>query len=269
MKFFATLLVTFLVTVSVGSLAPAQPATTTSPSTQPALWLLHLPGMGGAMRIDQNVTRGLIVGGLPVGELKIYDWTGVDRGLISLAKVQRHVEQSKIVADMILDQVHAHPGEHIVITAHSAGTGIAVWALEQLPDDVQIDDLVLIASALSPNYDLSKALKHVRHAAYAFNSLLDTIVLGSGTRVFGTVDRVQTDAAGRVGFTVPPTADATEYAKLTQISYDADWMRFDNYGEHIGAMTRSFAAHVIAPVLQGKGLPPRATTQPTTDVDRP
>ena len=41
-------------------------------------------------------------------------------------------------------------------------------------------------------------------------------------------------------------------------------LRFGNNGEHIGAMTRSFARNVIARVLKGEGLPPRATTLPTT-----
>ena len=52
-----------------------------------------------------------------------------------------------------------------------------MWALEKLPDDVMVDDLVMVASALSPQYDLSKALKHVRGKAYAFNSMLDVLIL--------------------------------------------------------------------------------------------
>ena len=36
-------------------------------------------------------------------------------------------------------------------------TGLAVWALEKLPDDVKVDTVLLMSSALSPTYDLSKA----------------------------------------------------------------------------------------------------------------
>ena len=238
-------------------------------------WLLHLPGMGGLMRIDQNVTQGVVAGLKQDGvepAVEIYDWTGPARGLAALTQVDRHREQSQIVADMIIKHRRANPDGRITITAHSAGTGVIAFALERLPDDVMVDEVVMIASALSPEYDLSPALRHVRGRVYAFNSDLDTIVLGAGTRVFGTVDRIKVDAAGRVGFRAPASpVDARQYEKLEQFPYDADWMRFGNNGEHIGAMTRSFARNVIARVLLGKGPPPRATTRPapTTLTTRP
>ena len=77
------------------------------------------------------------------------------------------------------------------------------------------------------------------------------------------MDRVNTDAAGRVGF-VAETADAKQYEKLEQFPYDSDWLRFNNPGDHIGPMMRSFSKNVVASVLLGKGVPPRATTQPST-----
>lgn len=219
------------------------------------------------MGIDRAVTQGMLAGGIDA-RVEIYDWTGTDRGLVALGNVTRHREQSKIVADKITRVARGEDGaaapKRIIVTSHSAGTGIAVWALEQLPDDVMIDDLVLIASALSPQYDLSRALKHVRHKAWAFNSELDMLVLGTGCKMFGTVDRVNTDAGGRVGFALPSEpAVAGQYEKFEQVPYDNDWMRFRNNGEHIGAMSRSFARNVIARVLKGEGLPPRATTTPS------
>jgi pimeloyl-ACP methyl ester carboxylesterase len=260
-----TLLVLFLLPLP----ALAQRPAATEPSTAPVAiehktWLLHLPGMGGFMTIDRLLTSGLLQGGIEA-DLQIYDWTGADRGLASLTNVKRHEEQSRVVADLILQRLRQQPDAHVIITAHSAGTGIAVWALEKLPEDVMIDELVLIASALSPDYDLSRALRHVRHHAYAFNSELDVIVLGAGCRTMGTVDRVKTDAAGRVGFRVPehPAVEG-QYAKFVQYPYDPDWMRFRNNGEHIGPMMRPFAREVIASVIQGRGPSPLPTSQPTT-----
>lgn len=264
---FALLLLTLSLTLSHP--LSAQPATAQSTTVQSTTarseqsWLLHLPGIGGEMRIDHLFTQGLLQGGVNA-DIQIYDWTGSDRGMIALMQVKRHQDQSTIVAQMIERRAREHPGQKITLTGHSAGTGIAVWALEKLPDDVMVDDLVMIASALSPQYDLSKALRHVRHKAYAFNSMLDVLILSIGTKGFGTVDRVKTDAAGRVGFTMPPNGDAEQYAKLTQYPYDPDWLRFNNAGEHIGPMMRSFSKNVIASVMLGKGLPPRATTLPSS-----
>jgi hypothetical protein len=247
---------------AVAAAAATKPATTQS--SEASVWLFHLPGMGGLMNIDRNVTNGMVAGGV-AARSEIYDWTGTDRGLVALGNVTRHEEQSRLVAERITRAVREEHPSRIIVTSHSAGTGIAVWALEQLPDDVMIDDLVMIASALSPEYDLSRALKHVRHRAYAFNSELDVLVLGTGCKVFGTVDRIKTDAGGRVGFVVPREPSVPgQYEKFEQMPYDPDWMRFYNNGEHIGAMSRTFARKVIAPVLLGKGLPPRATTQPAT-----
>ena len=254
---FTFVLVLFVLLVARITLA--QPAT--APSEK--IWLLHLPGIGGEMRIDHLFTQGLMQGGINA-DLQIYDWTGPDRGMVALMQVKRHEDQSTIVAQMIEKHAREHPDQKIMITCHSAGAGIAIWALEKLPHDVMVEDLVMVASALSPPYDLSKALRHVRHKAYAFNSKLDVLILSMGTKGFGTVDRVKTDAAGRVGYVMPPNGDPEQYAKLTQYPYDPDWLRFNNAGEHIGPMMRSFSKNVVASVLLGKGLPPRATTAPAT-----
>jgi pimeloyl-ACP methyl ester carboxylesterase len=170
---------------------------------------------------------------------------------------------------MITDKYRADPRTRIYLSGHSGGTAIAVWALERLPPDVKVDTLLLIASALSPTYDLSPALRRVRGRAYALHSPYDP-VLGIGTRMFGTIDGIRTDAAGRVGFTPPPTAaDPPQYAKLTTVGYGPGWIRLSNIGDHIGPMMRPFAREVIAPLLQtgvlrqiaGAATRPAATTR--------
>ena len=88
-------------------------------------------------------------------------------------------------------------------------------------------------------------------------------MLGPGTRAFGTIDRIMTNAAGRVGFEKPAGADDAQYAKLVQIPYDRGFMIFGNIGDHIGPMMPRFAARVIAPLILTGELP-RPTTQPST-----
>src|SRR5439155_21717815 len=153
------------------------------PAPAPRAWLLHLPGIGGEMWLDRNLIAGLRDGEVDA-EMRIYDWTGADRGIVALGSTARHVEQANKVAEMIAAVYHADPRRRIIVTSHSAGTGIAVWALEQLPDNVQIDTLLMMQSALSPTYDLSKALAHVRGQAYSFWSILDPVV-GGGTKLLG------------------------------------------------------------------------------------
>jgi pimeloyl-ACP methyl ester carboxylesterase len=230
-------------------------------STQPAgrQYHIHLPGIGGYRGIDRGMLRGLAEGGYqPV--VRAHDWTGRDAGLAALVATQRHKDESAKVARMILDELAAHPDSRITVTTHSAGAGIIAWALEQLPDDVQIDTLVLLSPALSPQYDLTRALAHVRGKAYVIYSPYDGPVLGIGTQMFGTVDGVKVEASGKVGFKRPPRGDERQYAKLVQMSYSSDWIKLGNIGDHIGSMARPFAREVIAPLLISGALP---TTKPS------
>ena len=236
--------VLFFVTLSVvAAVCPALP-----PASAPAAVLIHLPGIAGEMAIDRALTAGLVDAGV-AADATIVDWTGTDRGVPALTNVARHHEQAKLLAERLVAVSQASPGVPIVLTAHSGGTGIAIEALEQLPTDVKVRTLVLLASALSPEYDLTRALRHVGGRAISLYSEYDTIVLGTGTRTFGTYDRVRTDAAGYVGFTQPKTADPAEYAKLAQYSYDPAWQKFGNYGDHIGTTNRRFARDVLSGLI--------------------
>jgi hypothetical protein len=214
-------------------------------------YLLHLPGIAGYRWVDRQMISGLREGGY-AGRLAMHDWTADHEGLEALLNQPLHERESQRVADALTERYRENPGRRIVITSHSGGTGIAVWALEKLPDDVKVDTVVMLASALSPEYDLTKALRHVRGKVYAFNSLTDTLVLGVGTRTFGTVDGVKCDAAGRCNFVVPDGADAQQYKKLVQVPYSAAWMALGNIGDHIGPMSSRFARDVLAPVVLGQ-----------------
>jgi len=213
----------------------------------PRPYLLHLPGIGGKRSIDRTLVKGLEEGGVDA-EIEIYDWTGEDPGLSSLYAAQRNREEAAKVAAIITKLYRDDPRRKIYLTGHSGGTGIAVWALERLPDDVQVESLLLLASALSPTYDLSDALRHVRGKAVALSSTYDP-VLGIGTRMFGTIDGVKTDAAGRVGFQRPPGADEAQYAKLVEVPYDRAWIELSHIGDHIGMMMRPFAREILAPLV--------------------
>lgn len=255
MRWFLVIIPLLLGGCAVHSTDPPDPVAI-PPALQPPM-VIHVTGIGGHLPIDDHLVAGLKEGFHDAGEeadFEIDDWTGPDRGLIALAQVQRHEEQSTLLSKRIADLYHADSRRRIIITSHSAGCGIAVWALEKLPDDVKIDDLVMMESALSPNYDLSKALGHVKHA-YSLYSKDDSVVLGAGTRMMGTVDRVHSDASGEVGYTMPPTGDPNQYAKLQQFAYQDWWMKYDDIGDHIGPMTRPFARYMLAPLLLTRILP--------------
>jgi hypothetical protein len=216
-------------------------------------YVLHLPGVSGESIIDHELRAGLRKAGFD-GDIHIYDWTCKDPGIPALHARQRNMEQAAIVAERIVKQYRAAPDVPIYFTCHSGGAGPAIWALEQLPADVSVRCFVMISPALSPRYDLSKGLSHVTGKAYCFYSPGDDMVLGTGTRLFGTMDGVRTDAAGRVGFTKPAGSDEAQYAKLVSRPYESGWARFGNIGGHVGAMTTPFVQAVIGPMMLEKVL---------------
>jgi len=238
-----------ILAVVVGCAAPAPLALAAETHTDCSkAWLLHLPGIAGERRIDHELIHGFQQAGYD-GKVKIYDWTEHDPGLDALVAYDRNHREAQKVADALTEQFRADPLTEIILTGHSGGTGLVVWALEDLPDDVKVQSVFLLASALSPDYDLTKALRHVRGKVYVFSSLEDSLVLGTGTRLFGTIDGIKSEAAGLGGFVMPKGADKDLYAKLVAEPYQKDWASLGHAGNHIGCMNRLFVAHVIAPLL--------------------
>jgi pimeloyl-ACP methyl ester carboxylesterase len=149
------------------------------------------------------------------------------------------------------------PGRPVHLIGKSGGTGVIVRALEGLTDD-SVDGVVLIAPALSPDYDLTRALRAVRHEAVVFWSPLDVIVLGAGTRIFGTIDRKKGVSAGLVGFR-PPRATGDEqraqYAKLRQVRWRPAMAPTGYLGGHIGPDSPAFLRKYVVPLLRAAETP--------------
>jgi hypothetical protein len=226
----------------------------------PQAYHIHLPGIGGYRSIDRMLLAGLQEGGLDA-QIQPYDWTTGDPGLGALLGTERHKREALKVSKMIRDTVEHHPAARVTVSCHSGGAGILAWALEQLPADVKVDDIIFLAPALSPEYDLTAALRHVRDKAYVFYSPYDVAVLGIGTRMFGTIDGEKVEASGKVGFAKPDTADDRQYAKLVQIPYESEREKLGNIGDHIGTLSRPFGKEVLAPLLLTGQLPPMQEAQ--------
>jgi hypothetical protein len=215
-------------------------------------------GSGGARR-SHRPGDGARYSANFAGTIQVFDWTANDPGMDALLAYKRNHNQARKIAGILAQRRAADPAGKLLLTSHSGGGGLAIWALEDLPPGVMVDDALLMSPALSPTYDLSRALSHVS------GHLSDLFVLGTGTRVFGTIDGVKTDAAGRVGFIQPATADPQQYKKLISEPYDPSWMKYNDFGDHIGGMTRLFSRNVLAPLLLSGKLPPVSmpTTAPT------
>ncbi len=223
--------------------------------------LLHLPGVGGYLGVDRRMLAGLRDADV-VANIVVYDWTEHDPGIHALQAYSRNQLEAQVIADLIAAHAAADPQSPIYITAHSGGCGLAAWALAKLPAEVKVQTVIFVAPALSPSFDLTPALRHITGKLNVFSSRLDTVVLFTGTRVFGTIDGVQTEAAGFSGFVQPKTADPLMYEKLVQHPYQKDWIKYGDFGDHIGGMSRAFATAILEPLIS-----PAPTTQADAQTD--
>jgi hypothetical protein len=148
----------------------------------------------------------------------------------------------------------AQPGAHVFLVGKSGGAGVIVRALELL-GEAAVERVVLLAPALSPSYDLSQALCGVRSEMVVFWSPLDVFLLGLGTLVFGTMDRVRTVGAGLVGFAAPQRGDREgaqngAYGKLRQVRWQPAMIRSGYLGGHFGPDCPLFLKKYVVPLLR-------------------
>jgi len=86
------------------------------------------------------------------GSLQEFDWTGGETPLEAFCDRPRQAAEARRLAQAIARRAKARAGDEFLITGHSAGAAIAVRALEQLPNGVEVDEVVPLAPALSPDY---------------------------------------------------------------------------------------------------------------------
>jgi Serine aminopeptidase, S33 len=171
-----------------------------------------------------------------------------------LSDVANRDRQAERIAEVIRQFQSGRPGNPVFLVAKSGGAGIAIKALERL-DENRVQRAILLAPALSPRYDLTTALRAVRREIVVFWSPLDVLILGAGTRLFGTMDRVRTAGAGLVGFLVPgPNDPDTErkrqYTKLRQVRWQPRMVGFGHLGGHFGVDHPRFLRKYVVPLLR-------------------
>ncbi len=218
----------------------------------------YCPGIGNTDFGDAGVRAGLAQAGYR-GQVATFNWTlapivgVVDQALRINARLK-----ASLLAREIERYQDEYPGRPVNLVGISAGTGVCVWALEDLPANRSVDNVVLLASSLWHKYDVSKALKRVRGRMYCYHSPYDAILSGP-MKLFGTIDGVfGEDGAGAVGLRVPPgRAD-----RLVNVRYRPEFQRYGYYGGHVDGTSPSFVRHVLAANL----LTPEDDAHPGTNV---
>ncbi len=218
--------------------------------------VLVVGGVGGLDFCSVGLRLAARASRLPVS-IEVVSWGhGFGRWYRDLSDLAHLDRQASRVAARVAEFRASRPGEPVFLVGKSGGGGLVVRALERIGVDA-VERAVLLAPALSPGYDLSRALKAVRREMVVFTSPLDLIILGAGTRVFGTIDRVTTFGAGLVGFERPgPDARpdrALAYAKLRQIRWRPSMVGAWHLGGHFGTDSPRFLRRHVLPLLREEG----------------
>lgn len=245
--------------------------------THEALFIVD--GVGGIQAAPLMIRRALRHLGSPLGTI-LYRWQFGLPGEIwtDLMWHKRNQLKGRQLARRLLAFQRANPQATIHLFACSGGVGVSLFALEaiyrcrtrghkepacerSLPI---IETLILACPAVSPGYNLTPALGVVRRC-YALVSHRDSIILGLGTRLFGTTDRRFTKSAGMVGFSVPPDLTdegATAYDRLREIRWLPEFKKEGHGGGHSGTISLLFLKNHLIPLLDGTPkLPTRSVRQ--------
>lgn len=164
-----------------------------------------LPGIEGESSANRDIREGLYKAGIPYG-LVIYRWGSSVPGpagmLINQTDVARNRRSAKEIAEKIAQYQQKHPAKPVFLIGHSAGGGIAVFAMESLGQSQgarPVEGAFLLSSSISSDYDLSSALAMTRRGLVNVSNIEDKL-LDTGTSTFGNVDGKKGASAGRTGF---------------------------------------------------------------------
>lgn len=218
-------------------------------------YTIILPGIEGRSHLNENIAFGLNDGGVP-GAIEIYDWTvgGWFTWLLNLRWSDHNRKEAAKIAAKIKNYQDAYPGRPVCLIGYSGGGGIAVLALEHLPQEHKIDCAILLAPALAPDYDLRKALTRTRTGIWNYYSKYDVGFLQVGTSAFGTMEGKHARAAGAVGFVKPWGMDKSSHElydrMLHQQEFTPQMSEAGHYGLHTTWSRRSFVARWLAPIVR-------------------
>jgi hypothetical protein len=221
------------------------------PEPKPGL-VLVVAGVGGFDFLGDAAHWALPHAGVR-HEVREFVWTHGWGQLLKDLQDTRHVLRK---ADELAAEVRRHkaadPERPVYLVGKSGGTGLVLAAAEQLPPQT-LERIILLSAAVSPTYDLSPALRATRGEIVSFYSRHDRLILGWGTRQFGTIDRVYGPSAGLCRFEIPAglgEEDRAAYERLVQVPWQPAMFLQGHAGTHLGTSMPIFLAKEVAPWLK-------------------
>ncbi|OAI42278.1 hypothetical protein AYO40_00095 [Planctomycetaceae bacterium SCGC AG-212-D15] len=208
-------------------------------------------GAGGFEGTSDRLREVVAEQRLPL-QIETVDWThGYLRAFADHMDFEHAVSEAKFLAGDIATLLRRERPPAIYLVAHSAGAGVILPTVQYLPPN-SIERVILLAPAVSADYDIRPALRCARGGVEVFYSDRDRFILGFGTSVFGTTDRRRdSPAAGRVGFRTPVLSPEEQglLSRLHHHPWDPSMIYAGNRGGHYGSYEPEFLRAYILPLL--------------------
>lgn len=177
------------------------------------------------------------------GQMHLFRWCSIGGGLAvfpDLIARKRLLRRAAELTGRIEALSRDNPGRPIHVVAFSNGCFVALEACRHLRRPGTVGQLVLLAGAVSPTYELDELAGKVEHV-HSFWSPLD-FTIRLGPLVFGTSERRWTSGCGAVGFRNPPSF-------VTQRRWrPRDMLRF-YFGDHGTIISPLFLVKHVAPII--------------------
>lgn len=224
-------------------------ATDSDIQSRPARGLVYvIPGIEGGTWSVAPAARALRDAGVQ-SEIRVHDWWQPVplNNLVDYARNRRRA--AEIAAELSAFRA-ADAAAPIDVLGYSGGGGLAIFVLEALPKDVHVRNAVLVQPAISPDYDLTAALDHTDGVIANLYSPLDLVILGAGTRLFGTMDRKNVASAGQAGFDVTRAVpDPSRRDRIVQQAWTIEAAASGHLGDHVGCLSYDWNRRHVAPLL--------------------
>lgn len=195
--------------------------------------------------------RDACEGTKPPSFVHTFEWShGYARILADQLDFQHARKAGAALARQLEDFHQQAPKCRIFVMGHSAGSSVVLAALESVSPGV-VERAFLIAPSVSATYDLTPALRNVKHSVHVYYSKYDWYYLGIATHVVGTQDRHWFEpASGRVGFRYEPKTPEEEAlaTKLLQHPWKTADGHTGNLGGHFGAYQPEFLRRNVLPL---------------------
>jgi len=181
------------------------------------------------------------------GEFLYWRWHATWRALLilpAIADTKMLQRESQRLAEVIAARRNEHPDRPIWLIGYSCGGYVATRALELLPAGVRVESAALLAAAQSPWRDLRPAGRGVKGNLIVGSSVLDVAVVGLGTLLVGTADRVHTPSLGMLGYLGPACG------QVVSLPWRPGRIRDGQFGGHFSAASTGFLARHVAGAMR-------------------